>query len=76
MGMAKKKRGRSRSAGQKGKRARRGALEAANDRALRRNMGIHPTDVMPHIVGRREWRGMRDYAPQENGPVMVRKVAP
>lgn len=27
-----------------------------------------------HIVGRRTWKGMRDSAPEENGPVRVRKI--
>jgi hypothetical protein len=28
------------------------------------------------VVGRREWRGMRDWAPWENGPVRVRRAGP
>ena len=39
-------------------------------------LGIRPDDILPHIVGRRRWHGMRDYAPQENGPVRIRKVEP
>ena len=48
--------------------------KAADERAMRKNMGIHPTDVLPHLIGRRRWAGMRDYAPEENGPVRVRSA--
>ena len=37
-------------------------------------LGLSRSDILPHIVGRREWRGLRDNAPEENGPVKVRKI--
>ena len=41
--------------------------------AAKKALGISKEEILPHIIGRGRWRGMRDYAPEENGPVIVRK---
>ena len=52
------------------------ARKAARKREanFKKALGIHSTDIVPHVVGRRDWLGMRDHAPEENGPVRVRKI--
>ena len=54
-------------------RARRGAKKQRETK-LKKALGIPGTEILPHMVGRGRWQGMRDYAPEENGPVRVRKV--
>ena len=68
MGQPKGRAGRGKQAGQrKAKRARK--REAAQKKAL----GIPRDEIVPHIIGRGRWMGMRDHAPELNGPVKVRK---
>jgi hypothetical protein len=58
----------------KGWRARQAEVnEKARRKALKKALGIRYDEILGHIVGRRRWLGMRDYAPEENGPVRVRK---
>ena len=63
----------ARGKGQGLKKAKRARKRAA---ATKKALGIRQDEIVPHIVGRGRWLGMRDYAPQENGPVIVRKVQP
>lgn len=73
MGQPKQRSGRGGvRAGRKAKRARRGAKQRTKN--LKRALGIPKHEILPHVVGRRDWRGMRDHAPELNGPVRVRKV--
>ena len=44
------------------------------EKRARQTLGIHKNEILPHMVGRGHWRGMRDHAPEENGPVRVRKI--
>lgn len=79
MGRPKGKRGKRYNAlPRRAKRARRGLKLNGKDspemKAMLRKTGLHHGDVLPHFVGRGRWRGMRDNAPEENGPVKVRKV--
>lgn len=53
-----------------------GKRAALREKNFKKALGIPKHDILPHVVGRGPWRGMRDYAPEENGPVRVRKVAP
>lgn len=54
--------------------ARAGAIKQKREAKLKKALGIHQSELVPHLVGRRRWAGMRDYAPELNGPVRVRKV--
>lgn len=59
----------------KGWRARHAELQGQRrKKALKKALGIPKSDILPHVVGRGRWLGMRDYAPEENGPVRVRKL--
>ncbi len=41
---------------------------------FKKALGIQATDIVPHVVGRRPWLGFRDHAPEENGPLRVRRI--
>ena len=55
---------------------RQAQARGAKGRAIKAAMGIPQRGIMPSFVGRGRWLGMRDYAPELNGPVKVRKVEP
>lgn len=54
------------------KRARRSRRQ--REQNLKKALGIPTSEILPHLVGRRPWRGFRDSAPEENGPVRVKKI--
>ena len=68
----------------KPKRARRGHKKQTNQQGrerkgmenrLRKKWGLEKGDPLPTSTGRvSPWLGMRDHAPEENGPVRVRKI--
>ena len=70
------RRGKGRGWGRRPKRVRKAehVTELVKMR-IKRAHGFAPTDPMPHVVGRGRWVGMRDSAPELNGPVRVRKHA-
>jgi len=69
-----KPKGRVQRGKQKGWRRTKRERKGDRELSMKKALGIPKHEVLPHLVGRRAWRGMRDYAPHENGPVRVRKA--
>jgi len=48
--------------------------KALRETHFKEALSLAKSDILPHVIGRREWRGMRDNAPEENGPVKIKRL--